>query len=159
MFRQLRYSQRALNLIINICPTLANPMAFEGAALQTLSSIIHLLGNDLPKFVYMTKNEVDQSVNYVTNGVCISISGGVSMGRVCYQRGYPVQFLWSVKMFGQLVATSGKAIFVYHIMEVFKGFNMIVVIYQKSALLKQQYYSLNPLLSITYFQSSVIFKL
>ena len=62
-------------------------------------------------------------------------------------------------MFGQLVATSGKAIFVYHIMEVFKGFNMIVVIYQKSALLKQQYYSLNSLLSITYFQSSVIFKL
>ena len=51
------------------------------------------LSDDLPKFVDTTRNEFDYRVLYVTYVVCISISGGVSMG-VCYQQGYPSNFFW-----------------------------------------------------------------
>ena len=41
--------------------------------------------------LYYQVEKVDHCVTYVTYGVCIHISGvGVSIGWVCYQRGYPV---------------------------------------------------------------------
>ena len=63
-----------------------------GAALQTPSLLIHCFGlSSCSEICLSDQNyKVDHVVTFITYGVCKSISGGVSTGRVCYQQGHPV---------------------------------------------------------------------